>query len=200
MLLPILIATAWSFHGQDTRMLPDILASMILYSVIAGYGWVWRADWIHLLRPPAKITTPLVIMVVLIPVVSVAIAVGMTFAANALSLDIMEITPALLDAEWSIPMCFVWIAVLPPVMEEIAFRGIMLSRLQSVMSPRNVVWLTSILFGLLHFDILAMAFLLVPLAVAAAYLTRLSGSLYPAILVHAAHNTAIVALELGMRY
>jgi uncharacterized protein len=84
--------------------------------------------------------------------------------------------------------------VLPPIFEEIAFRGVLLSKLRRLTGSAQAIWASALLFGLLHFSVLSMAAFLVPLAVVAGYLTRRTGSLFPAIAIHAIHNAGAVLL------
>ncbi len=58
------------------------------------------------------------------------------------------------------------------------------------------MWVSSILFGVLHFNVLGMAMFLVPLALVAAYVTRRMQSLVPAFYIHFTHNAGIVVFEL----
>lgn len=82
-------------------------------------------------------------------------------------------------------------ALLPAVCEELAFRGFILTGLQSRLRPRNAVLLGAFLFALYHMNV----FLSVPmfcLGVALGLLTRRSGSLLPAVSLHFLHNAALI--------
>ena len=52
------------------------------------------------------------------------------------------------------------------------------------------------LFGGVHFSVLSMVVFLVPLGAVAGHLTRRTGSLLPAIWIHAAHNLGVLVIEL----
>ena len=87
------------------------------------------------------------------------------------------------------------ISVCPAFFEEIAFRGLLLSKLRRLTSSTQAIWVTTLLFGIIHFDIVAMAIFLIPLAWAAGWLTHRTGSLWPAMIVHFLHNAGILTLE-----
>lgn len=88
-------------------------------------------------------------------------------------------------------------ALLPAICEELAFRGFILTGLQSRLRPRNAVLLSAFLFALYHMNV----FLSVPmfcLGVALGLLTRRSGSVLPAVSLHFLHNAALIlAIPLG---
>jgi sodium transport system permease protein len=82
-------------------------------------------------------------------------------------------------------------AILPGICEEILFRGFVLRGLATRLSPWMAITWTAVLFGAFHFDLyrllptMALGFLL-------GGLVWLTGSLWPAMLLHAANNTIAV--------
>jgi sodium transport system permease protein len=82
---------------------------------------------------------------------------------------------------------FLFIAVLPAICEEIAFRGTLLYGLRRKLRPVGLVLTVGIIFGLFHvalFRILPTAFLGVILTTMA----LLTGSIFPGMVAHAANN------------
>lgn len=71
--------------------------------------------------------------------------------------------------------------------EELLFRGAMLSALTASWGPRWALWVTSALFGLLHFDPLHSTFAVV-FGVYLGWVVQRTRSLAPAVLVHAVNN------------
>ena len=85
----------------------------------------------------------------------------------------------------------VFLAVIPGIVEELTFRGVLLHGLHRRMHPVALVLVVGAIFGLFHgslFRIPPTAFL----GVLFAAVTLLTGSLYPAILWHVLHNGASV--------
>ena len=81
---------------------------------------------------------------------------------------------------------FLLLAVLPAVVEEIFFRGLLLSGL-GARTPAQRILLSALLFGLFHMSF----FRFLPtagLGVLLAFVVLVSGSLFPAVLWHAIHN------------
>lgn len=102
----------------------------------------------------------------------------------------------------SIFLVFISLAVLPPLAEEVIFRGLLFSSLRQKMSFRWAVIPTSLLFGLAHLQFGSGAPLLWTAAIdtfvlscVLCYLREKSGSLWPSIMLHFLKNTvAFIAL------
>lgn len=84
-------------------------------------------------------------------------------------------------------------AVLPALLEEFLFRGILLAEYESV-GVKTAVFLSAFLFGMMHMQFLRLpAYVFTGILLALiAYATR---SLFAPMLVHAAHNVAVLFLE-----
>jgi membrane protease YdiL (CAAX protease family) len=88
-------------------------------------------------------------------------------------------------------------ALFPAVIEELAFRGVILPNLARLMTGGEAIFVSAALFAVLHLNPASVPFLL-PMGVALGYLRRRSGSVWPCILMHLTHNLAVVAAERWM--
>jgi membrane protease YdiL (CAAX protease family) len=79
------------------------------------------------------------------------------------------------------------IAVVPAVLEELFFRGWMLSTLRRMASVHVAVWVSAVLFSLLHFQVLGFVPRLL-LGAVFGYLVVWGHSLWPAVVAHLAFN------------
>jgi membrane protease YdiL (CAAX protease family) len=88
-----------------------------------------------------------------------------------------------------------YIAVLPAVCEELAFRGMLLSGLKRKLSPFVLVVGIGLIFGVFHMSLFRIA----PTAALGMVLTvvaLMTGSIFPGMLLHAGNNSfALVAGE-----
>ncbi|MGV3523007.1 MAG: CPBP family intramembrane glutamic endopeptidase [Candidatus Sericytochromatia bacterium] len=85
------------------------------------------------------------------------------------------------------------VVVLAPVIEEILFRGLLLHRLAVKWGLRDAIWISALIFGLLHG--FAPGIFLLGLTLTLVYL-KTGGSLYTTILLHALHNfLSVVAIN-----
>jgi sodium transport system permease protein len=82
---------------------------------------------------------------------------------------------------------FIFLAVLPALCEEIAFRGILLSGLRQRLRPVTLTIAVGMIFGLFHMTLFRIA----PTAVLGVILTAialLTGSIFPGMLLHMGNN------------
>ena len=97
-----------------------------------------------------------------------------------------------------LPLAIVAVTV-GPMIEELMFRGVLLSALMRYMSTNMSIAICSLMFGAVHLEGLDFQWYALPnlmlLAIALCWLRLRSGSLWPAILAHGVYNLfALVAL------
>ncbi len=86
-----------------------------------------------------------------------------------------------------------FICVVPSVMEEIAFRGLIQHWLHAAVSPRTAIVVASAMFSAAHFSVISAPYLFLA-GVLLGWLRWKTGSLYPSMIVHFLHNFAIITL------
>ncbi len=90
-------------------------------------------------------------------------------------------------------LMFICVAIFAPLVEEGLFRGALYGALRSVIGPAGAVILSSIAFGLVHFDPNALASLAL-IGAAAAILREVTGNLWASVILHGLWNGATVVL------
>ena len=196
MLLPILVLTGYAFHTKNDAVEIELWGGAVFYATIAGFAIAWRNEWAPLVRWPVAWSGRWLALTVVAPLCSIPAAYLVGRWAQAMGWPVNELTAGFREGGYPVWVSFLWVAVLPPICEEIAFRVILLPKLQKLMRQTQALWVSAVLFGVLHFSLVSMAVFLVPIAAVAAYLTRETRSLMPAIAMHAAHNAGIVSLEM----
>ncbi len=93
---------------------------------------------------------------------------------------------------WVVLLVF---AVAPAVMEELAYRGFILSGFESLRSNWTAVLLTSLFFGLAH-SVLQQSIITFVVGVVLAWIALKTNSLWPCILYHATHNALTVVVSI----
>lgn len=78
-------------------------------------------------------------------------------------------------------------AVFPAIFEELAYRGYLMQKLLQVVDKREAIYITSILFFLIHFSLLSF-FWLLPFAVLLAYIRTKENTLWYGIFIHFVFN------------
>jgi sodium transport system permease protein len=141
-----------------------------------------------------------------------AVWIGILFAipsANLTSLGIFRLVNTVIPAPQQLlerfaddvlpkgmPMwqLFLYIAVLPAICEELAFRGMLLSGLRRRLRPTGLIIAVGVIFGLFHVTL----YRLVPTAALGMALTAIAlmtGSIFPGMVLHAGNNALSVFLE-----
>ena len=86
-------------------------------------------------------------------------------------------------------------AILSPIMEELVFRGIVFGNMRKIMNVPQAVFLSALLFGLIHFNIVQFVYAFLLGLVLAAFMYK-SGHVYAAMIGHIAANAfAVIRTE-----
>jgi membrane protease YdiL (CAAX protease family) len=86
---------------------------------------------------------------------------------------------------------FILICLLPAITEETGFRGLMQSLLLRALTPRKAIIVSSLLFAAAHFSFFSFPYLFL-VGVLLGWLFQKTGSIYPGMVIHCAHNFAVV--------
>ncbi len=86
------------------------------------------------------------------------------------------------------------VCVEPALVEELAFRGVILGAARRVFGVKEAVAVSSLLFMMLHLSPLSFPHLFL-IGLALGYLRVASGSLYPCMLAHFVHNSLVILAE-----
>lgn len=123
------------------------------------------------------------------------LAAGLIKSLSALiGLEEITYSKTFLTSGYGWGTVFLIVAIAPPVMEELAFRGVVLGSLQEVLERRDAVLVSAALFMILHLMPLSFPHLFV-MGLLLAYLRLWSGSLYPCMLLHGVHNSLVLLTE-----
>jgi hypothetical protein len=117
-------------------------------------------------------------------------------AVEATGAEGISYSKVFLEAGYGWGVVVLLVAVSPAVMEELAFRGVVLSGLQRVLGVRDAVIVSSLMFMVLHLTVLSFPFLFA-MGLLLGYLRVRSGSLYPCMLLHFTHNLLVLVGEMA---
>mgnify|MGYP000420007333 CR=1 FL=1 len=97
-------------------------------------------------------------------------------------------------AGWPLPLVLLALAIVPGVCEELTFRGFVLSGLRSGMRPAGAIFVSALIFAFFHFLVVRLG-ISCGLGVLLGYICWRTGSIGPAMLVHAMHNGLMLLLS-----
>lgn len=118
-------------------------------------------------------------------------------AAFWFGVPLVDATASMRAAGFPWAVAVVVLCVQPAIFEELAFRGVMSASLEPALGVRPTIVLTAFLFAIIHLNPISLLHLLV-IGLTLGVLRRVSGSLYPCILLHLCHN-GLCLLEEALR-
>lgn len=144
-------------------------------------------------RPPwGTLPAALLLAVFLNPVVYwLGIGVEQLYPMDSETLEQLKPLSRLLQSELHWVFAILLIGLLPAICEELAFRGFILSGLRHLGHRWGAIVLSAIFFGLIH-GVVQQQLTATITGILIGYLAVRTGSLYPAMVYHFAHNSLVV--------
>ena len=90
-----------------------------------------------------------------------------------------------------LPWIIFFVAILPPIFEELAFRGFLFNQLQAIVSHKMTIVGTAFLFALIHFSLLSFLWIF-PFGLLLGYLRAKYNTIWLGIIIHFIHNLIII--------
>lgn len=87
-----------------------------------------------------------------------------------------------------------FIAIMPPIFEELAFRGFLFNQLQKVASNRITIIATAFIFALVHFSFISLIWIF-PFGIILGYIRAKYKTLWPGIIIHFIHNFIVLMID-----
>jgi membrane protease YdiL (CAAX protease family) len=190
----VLLALVLGFGALDTgdwALELYVAADVVMLGAIVAFGWPLRRDILGLFRVP-RMDALAWALLVLGPASLWLLNQGLVSMTRDLpgvlvSDPILELRLAGAST-WTVVLL---VCVSPSLVEEVAFRGVILETIRESFGERPAMVVVSILFSVLHLAMLSFV-PLAGLALVLAVLRIRTGSLWPAIAGHALFNLAAV--------
>lgn len=181
----MLAAAIWGLDDREPAMLFVAFSLAVLTSFLLIRGW-------HDVRPllaasgmlhPAA-WTGLLVLALLLP---------LNFGYHQWLVEILSAETERYDdyftSKWG-PLIF--ICILPAIVEEIGFRGIIQHQFEKAVSPGIAIGVASLAFSAAHFSVLSSPYLALVGALLG-WMKWKTGSLYPPMLAHFLHNFIVIS-------
>ncbi len=171
----------------------EVVAGALGALLVLGFAIRCR-DLLPLLRPriPSASLTKHLLGVA---IAFVLLETGYYALLHRLGVPVISYLTEYRAAHWPLWSAFLVISVLPGIVEEIGFRGIIQSSLTRITGAREAWLIQAALFSVLHLSPLMFPDHFV-MGLCLGYLRRRSQSLYPGMALHAAWNALVLAQEL----
>lgn len=135
----------------DRSPFGECVATAVDLGIIAWFALPRRRQLLPLLRP-ASVTVSALTVALLATIGCGVLLVGYFWLVSHLT-DLEEYLGEYRQHNWPVWSAIVLIAVVPPVAEEITFRGILFTSLQRALGTRDALLVQAILFGILHMSL-----------------------------------------------
>ena len=192
MLAVMMPALIYVVHLKGDPFTTDLIASVGLLTVTLGFALQKRDLWLPLYKTTGFGPLGFIIVLLAAPIV-LALVLGYV---QGLSKIFGIHNPDELDSfrghhvMWMLSL----IAFLPPIMEELAFRGVIFTGLRNSLGVAESFIISSFAFALLHLSLPALITHL-PLGLYFCFLRHRSGSLWPAMFAHCLHNLGVILVD-----
>jgi membrane protease YdiL (CAAX protease family) len=182
-----------------TTLFPDGIEGLTIVStidIVITIGlWAYFFDN---LKPLFSLRT-LVLKLVLITLAGACVsAIIVSYVADLINISLFDdgyYSPYLYqDTSRPLLWAIIMTCVQPAIFEEVAFRGFIFTNLQVLSSPKGAVYISAILFGIMHLAFISLLWL-IPLGIAFAMLRMKYKTLWYGIIGHFTYNFTIIFLE-----
>lgn len=186
---------------DDTQFIYAIEHFVQVFDALLVLGFVaycWQTMW------PLFKTIPVNWCLAAIPT-----GVGTVTMALVFSWALLQVTGLVDESYYVVPAFeagYGWtylilsIVIQPAIIEELAFRGVIFDGVRKVLSDRETIIVTGLMFMVLHIAALGMFPVLLLMGLILGWLRLKTGSIWPCILLHATHNGLVLVYEYWMFY
>ena len=134
-------------------------------------------------------------MTIFVPIASAFLVYyGIEWVNNALEFTDENIFEEYSYYNNSLFWAIIFTAILPPVFEELAFRGFLFNQMRKVSSIQVTIIATSFIFALVHFSFISFLWIF-PFGIFLGYLRQRYQTLWLPMIVHFIHNFLVLMLD-----
>ncbi len=142
-----------------------------------------------------KVTTKALLFCIVFPIITAGV---IYFGTEWLSLWLFDFSYNVYADYVFYDNAFLWaflfIAVLPPIVEELAFRGFLFNQLRVFANYKVTILATAVIFSLVHFSMISLLWIF-PFGIVLGYLRHIYKTLWLGMIVHFIHNLLILLLD-----
>ncbi|WP_106795073.1 type II CAAX prenyl endopeptidase Rce1 family protein [Aquimarina sp. Aq78] len=191
-MLAFLIVTVFIY--RDGTLVEEIVVESIFALIIVGFTFYDFKNIIELYRFP-KINVLLFLGIILAPFITAFLVYYGIEIVNVLLFDesqnyYLEYVGYPNALFWAI----LFVAVLPPIFEELAFRGFLFNQLNKITSAKATIILTAFIFALIHLSVLSLLWIF-PFGLLLGYLRYRYKTLWLGMIIHFIHNLIVLSLD-----
>ena len=193
-LLLLFLGLNYIYHPKENTLLFQGVAEFVFALVVIGFS---AFNYKEILPLYSNLKSSVVPLLTTFPVAILTAGIAY-FISKILNSFLFETSYNYLDgySTYENPLFYaiLFIAFLPPIVEELAFRGFLFNKLRAVTTPVLTILLTAFLFALIHFSIFSM-FWIFPFGILLGFLRYRYNTLWIGMSLHFFHNLFIVLID-----
>jgi uncharacterized protein len=190
------VSLVFMIYLLATEREPGVQADLVVSGAMSGIVLIWcAASWRQVLPTLGKLSNPLwYLLGAAAAVPTYLLASAVVKGIESFGVQSVRYTDPFFREGHGFAMVVLVVCVQPAIFEELAFRGVIQSSLQLVMGTVSAIFVSALMFGVLHLSMPSMPHL-VTIGLVLAWMRAKTGSLYPGMLMHFTHNLLIISSE-----
>ncbi|WP_299432898.1 CPBP family intramembrane glutamic endopeptidase [uncultured Aquimarina sp.] len=192
-MLVFLIAN-YFLYQESSSLVQEIATESVFALIIVGFTFFDFKNIIKLYRFP-KVDLLALIGYLLIPFASAFVVYySVEFINVQLSEETYNYYLGYIDYPNPMFWAILFIAIFPPIFEELGFRGFLYNQLNKITSTKVTIILTAFIFALVHFSIISLLWIF-PFGLLLGYLRHKYNTLWIGMIIHFIHNFIVLYLD-----
>ncbi|MDT0558134.1 type II CAAX endopeptidase family protein [Ichthyenterobacterium sp. W332] len=176
----------------ESSLVKELVIELAFASLVIGFSLF---DWKAILKTykVPKLSGNIWAWTFIIPILSSIVVYYFVNAMNTILFGDSDYSyfESYLYLDNPLPWAIFFVAILPPIFEELAFRGFLFNQLQKIVSERMTIVGTAFLFALVHFSLISFLWIF-PFGLLLGYLRSKYKTLWLGIIIHFIHNLIII--------
>ena len=181
-------------YQESIALSTEIILELIFIGITLGFS---LSDWsaIKPLYSFKNLEWKGLVTSLVLPLISVVVVY---FLISEVNLYLFEEDPSIMEDYDYYDRPFLWafifISLVAPIFEELAFRGFLYNQMRDIASAQTTILATGFMFALIHLSLFSFIWIF-PFGIALGYLRYKYKTLWWGMLVHFLHNTAVLAMD-----
>ncbi|MDH7448371.1 CPBP family intramembrane glutamic endopeptidase [Aquimarina sp. 2201CG14-23] len=181
-------------YKDESSLLQDIATESVFALIIIGFTFFDFKNIIKLYRFP-KINFLHFLGYLLVPFASAFLVYyAVEFINDQLSDETYNYYLGYIDYPNPMFWAVLFVAIFPPVFEELGFRGFLYNQLLKITSTKVTIILTAFIFALVHFSVISLLWIF-PFGLLLGYLRHKYNTLWIGMIIHFIHNFIVLYLD-----
>lgn len=193
--ITLFLLAAYKFTDTFPSGLKGMICVSIIDIIIVMGFWIFNHEAIKPLFSISAVKPKVVILTIVGAIAgSVIVSELARFINLSIHDDVFYDTYLFEDTTYPFLFATLSIAVQPAIFEEVAFRGFLFNNLKAVANGKSAVYMTGIIFGIIHLQIISLIWL-IPIGLAFGYLRNQYNTLWYGVIGHFTYNFCITLFE-----